>query len=430
MFIERENELSALNGDYLLPQSSFNIIFGRKGIGKTSLLNQYSINKKVFFISFIETTPYLLYKNLKEQFEYFTLKKIDAFDNFQDFLNLFLKIETKEKLVIIFDDFHNLLKIEKDALNIFFKFWNKSLSNKNIQIIFSSAVNSSSDDEQYIYKKSSNIITLGSLRFNSLKEFLPKLDKKDMIFVYSAFGSNPKYLKYYDTNKDFILNIKETFLKYDTFLFHEGMNIIKKDLTDVGTYGAILHAISMGNKKIGEIASFLNLKSTYLTRYMQKLLDLMIIRKDIPINENIKKSKFGRYEIEENYLRFWFRYVYPNISFLTKGDTYKIVNNIRNSFSEDIVSQAYKEHILHMINHDPYKFLGFIPKNIGSWWNNKDLSIDIVAYDSKDIIFCDCKWKNSESIELNYAKLKSKSSEFKTPLNKKYIIFSKNSVSS
>ena len=232
----------------------------------------------------------------------------------------------------------------------------------------------------------------------------------------------------YDIKKDFMLNIKDNFLHYESFIFEEGINILKKDLNDISTYSSILYAISLGNNKIGDIAEFLDLKSTYLTRYLQKLVDIMIISKKIPINDDIKKSKFGRYEIEDNFIKFWFCYVFPNYSKLQKGDFYSVISHIRNDFTKRLVRTSYKKHIFNIVSQDPYKFFGFIPKNIGSWWNNKDIQIDIIAYDSKNIIFCDCKYKQNETLEISYKLLNTKSLDFKTTLNKKYIIFSKNNL--
>jgi hypothetical protein len=110
---------------------------------------------------------------------------------------------------------------------------------------------------------------------------------------------------------------------------------------------------------------------------------------------------------------------------LQKGDTAKVISHIKDDFTNRVVKDLYKMHILNLIKNDPYKYLGFIPTNIGAWWNNKDTLIDIVAHDYKNIVFIDTKWKNAQEFEENYLELKSKSLEFKTTLNKKYIIFSK-----
>lgn len=427
MFLAREEELQILNNDYLLPSSSFNMLFGRKKVGKTTLLNKYLKDKRFIYISFVEITPSLLYKKLQEKIEKFLDKSIKPISSCEDFFYSLTNIEENEKIVIVLDDFQNLVKVDKESLSQFYKIWNKSLSSQNLQIIVSTSLKSSNADDEYIYKKATNQIRLKSFGFNHLKDLLPNVDKNDLIFIYSSFGTNTQYLNEYDSKKDFLLNVKENFLSSDKFLFQEGMNILKNDLTEIGTYSSILYAMAMGNNKIGEIASFLDVKSTYLTRYIQKLIDLMIIEKDVPLNDDIRKSKFGRYDIEDNFLRFWFCYIYPNISLINRLDTYTVINEIRNDFSNRLVKLTYKEHIFHLISSDPYKFLGFIPKKIGRWWNNKEATIDLIAYDSKDIVFCDTIWKQNEKLEISYSKLKAKSESFKTSLNKKYIIFSKNS---
>lgn len=426
MFLYRDKELSLLTNDFSIPNSSFNFIFGRRKVGKTTLINNYLKNKYSLYICFIEMTSIVFFKNIQVYLEKFFDKKIDKISSFEDLLSIFTKEKLDEKLVLVFDDFHNLLKVDKNALNTFYKFWNKELHNYNIQVIISSSICSSDKDDEYIYKKASNYIKLQSLNYSIIKDLLPTLDKKELMYVYSAYGTNPQYLQTYDLKKDFLLNIKEKFLTYDSFLFNEGMNILKKDLTDIATYSSILYAIALGNNKIGDIADFLNLKSTYLTRYLQKLVDIMIIKKHIPINDDIKKSKFGRYEIEDNFIKFWFCYIYPNYSILQKGDLYSVISFIRSDFNKRLVKYSYKNHIFNMVSQDPYKFFGFIPKKIGKWWNNKDTNIDIVAYDGKEIIFCDCKWMENEKIEQSYNILNIKSNEFKTTLNKKFIIFSKN----
>lgn len=428
MFLYREKELDILTKDFSMPNSSFNFVFGRRKVGKTTFINEYSKNKKSLYFTFLEMTSTILYKELQNMLENFFDKKLPKIDSFESFLNIFVKEKLNEKLVLIFDDFHNLLKIEKDALNILYKSWNKDLNRINLQIIVLSAYCSSDKDDEYIYKKSTNIIKLDSLNYSIIKNILPTLDASELMNVYSAFGTNPQYLSLYDIKKDFMLNIKDNFLHYESFIFEEGINILKKDLNDISTYSSILYAISLGNNKIGDIAEFLDLKSTYLTRYLQKLVDIMIISKKIPINDDIKKSKFGRYEIEDNFIKFWFCYVFPNYSKLQKGDFYSVISHIRNDFTKRLVRPSYKKHIFNIVSQDPYKFFGFIPKNIGSWWNNKDIQIDIIAYDSKNIIFCDCKYKQNETLEISYKLLNTKSLDFKTTLNKKYIIFSKNNL--
>lgn len=429
MFLYRNEELLLLNNEFDKADSSINFIFGRRKVGKTSLLNEFTRHKKTIYLVAKESITTLLmndfYKSVSDSF---SLQNKDKINSLEELFTVIYQQDILSKLVIVIDDFHNLVKVEKNSLKIIFECWNKFLSEKNIQLILSSSNHSSNKEDLFLYKKSSLTIFLQSLNMNIIKQTLPSLSKNDLVYVYSSFGTNPQYLKLYDEKKDFMLNLKDNFLSYDSFVFHEGLNIIKNELNDVSTYASILYALSMGNKKIGDIAKFLDLKSSYLTRYIQKLIDIMIIKKIVPINEDISNSKFGRYEIDDNFIKFWFCYIYPNYNNLHKKELYPVISHIRKDFSKRLVRDAYKRYIMELIKNEDNQLLPYTPKAIGSWWNNKDNDIDVVVYDSSYITFIDCLWHKNGKIDDDYIQLRKKSNYFKTSLIKKYIIFSKNAT--
>lgn len=430
MFLSRTSELNFLENKYKQPTSDFIFVFGRKNVGKTALINEYSKNKEFLYISCIEMIPKLFFNNLhKYLLNFFNLKSEEKLDTLEDILKFINNQKILKKLVLVIDDFQNLIKIDKNALYTISSFWNKELKSKNMQLILSSSIYSSDIKDRKIYEKASGLIFLKSLDINTIKEVIPAVSKTDVMYIYAAFGTNPNYLKNYDVNKDFILNVKDIFLQPNSWIFEEGMNILRNDLSDILTYSSILHAIAVGNNKIGDIASFIGVKSTYLTRYIQRLVDMMILDKKIPVNDNKLKSKFGRYTIEDNFLKFWFCYIYPNISSLRKNDLYSVVSFIRKDFSKRLVTDAYRNYVYELISHEPEKFFGFTPVKIGSWWNNKDKEIDIVGFDNKEITFIDCRWRKKDSISYSYEMLKNKATLFETPLHKKYIIFAKNYTS-
>ncbi len=430
MFFYRESELNLLNEDFDKANSSLSFIFARRQVGKTTLLNEYTKNKNCLYLSAFETINFLLLKEFKKTIDDFTNNKNEEMiKSFEDLFIYLGKIKIENKIVIVLEDIQELIKIDKKFLINFNNYWNKYLKNMNIQFIITSSFLPNDFENLAIAKKVDNKIKLKPLSFNIIQKLLPDIKLDDLMLVYSLFGTNPTYLKFYDTKENFFINIKNNFQKLDSILINEGMNIIKKDLSDVLTYCSVLHAISIGKKKIGDIASFLNLKSSYLTRYMQKLLDLMLVNKIVPINENPSKSKFGRYEIDDNFLKFWFCYIYPNINFLNTNKFDKILNDIEKDYDRKLVEVAYKKHVSEEIQNDHMSFLDYRPKKIGSWWNNKDIEIDLIAYDSKTITFIDCKWTKSNSLEDDYKALESKAKKFETQLEKKYLIFNKEKTS-
>ena len=424
MFLYRENEIALLNEDFNKANSSLSFIFGRREIGKTSLINEYIKVKKALYLHVWETMPFLLLDKFKELIDsFFDCRNSERIDSIEDLIIYLSKKKIESKIVIILENAQELLKIEKNFFINFNKYWIKYLSKLNIQFIISSALLPNNFENLQIFKKISNVIKLESIKFNVIEDYFPNINKEEAMYIYSVFGTNPRYLSLYNPKKDFFENIKDLFLRYDSLLFNKGINLIKKDLNDLGTYCSILYAVSIGNNKIGEIASFLNLKSTYLTRYLQKLIDLLIIDKNIPINDDFTKSKFGRYKINDNLLRFWFYYIYPNINDINCDNTNNIFKFINEDFDKNFVDYNYKEYAIEVLSINSYDFFNYEPRKKGSWWNNKEIKIDFVAYDSKTITFVDCKWQKKSMIENYYKELKDKAKNFETQLEKKYIIF-------
>lgn len=228
----------------------------------------------------------------------------------------------------------------------------------------------------------------------------------------------------YDCNKSFYKNIENMCLRYDSLLFKEGINIIKNNLNDTVTYLSILHAVAMGNSKIGDIASFINLKSTYITRYMQKLVDIMVLEKKFPIDDDPLKSKFGRYEFTDNFMKFWFCFVYPNFDLINQNKSSEVLNLVKKDFKKMIFHDTYKKMVMEKIEQDYEDEIGYKPLKIGSWWNNSDKQIDIVAYNSKYITFIDCMTLDEKNDKILENRLIEKSNSFNTTLLKKYLIYS------
>ncbi len=428
LLLGRKKELLIFERKYNSPTSSLQFLFGKKYSGKTSLLNGFLKDKKSLYISQQEMMPLFLFSAIaNKMYNFFSLNGLNVqYDNFKDILYLLSEQNIEKKLVIVIDDFQNILKADKNAFDDLIEIWKKKLKNKNIQLVISSSICFSALKNRKIEKISSNIIKLESLDYACVGRLFPKIEKMDEMFIYSLFGTEPAYLKYYNPEKDFIRNVYDLILSGDSRFFDNGMAILKEELHDVGTYASILYTISMGNVKIGDIAESLKVKSTYLTRYLQKLNDMMLIEKRLPLNDDVKKSKYGRYYIKSNFLRFWFCYVYPNNSALLNGKIMSVVKFIQKDFISRIVKESYKNYMKDMIAENAKQLFGYEPLKIESWWDNKGNDIDIVAYNRKQITFVQIFWEEMKVAQNHYTKLQSMAENFNTTLKRNYIIITKN----
>jgi len=243
--------------------------------------------------------------------------------------------------------------------------------------------------------------------------------------VYASFGTIPKYLNEYESEKGFKENIVEKILDKNAYLYSEGNFLLKQEIADAGNYFAILESIAKGNTKVGAIASNLSKPSTFLTPYLQKLLELDILMKEVPITENNPlKSKLGRYKIKDKFLNFWFYYVYKNYNYLEVNQTDVVLDELELNFNDRFVSFAFEDYVLEdmLLNHK--KYFSFRPHKIGRWWNNKE-EIDIVAFDDDNICFIECKWQNSVKRDKVKEDLIRKSSIIKTIKKASFLVVTK-----
>ena len=292
--------------------------------------------------------------------------------------------------------------------------WDTKLSKCSIHLILCGSILSMIQSEVLnyqapLYGRRTSSLHIKPIRFTHIKEFLPKVDKLTQMYIYASFGTIPKYLLEYDEEKKFFENIEEKILNKNSYLYSEGNFLLKDEIGESASYFNILQAISNGNRKIGHIASTLGVTSSYLSKYMLKLLELGIIEKEVPITEtNPSKSKLGLYRIKDKFLHFWFYYVYKNYSYLEIEQTKIVLDEIEKNFNDRFVAFAFEDFVLEDLQENPMKYITFQPKKIGRWWN-KHNEIDIVAIDDENVVFIECKWQESVDKEVVKQKLIQKS---------------------
>ncbi len=433
MFINRESELQTLENEYIAKNASFTVIYGRRRVGKTALIGEYIKDKKHIYL-------YATSDSMKRQLENFTKQIISiidesyakslSFSSFDDAFEFLSSMTFKKRLVLVIDEYQNLCKLDKAFSSILQRAWDLHLSKSNIHLILCGSVVSMMYSEVLsysapLYGRRTTNIHLKSLLFKYIKDFVSECGRETLMKIYSSFGTIPKYLNEYVPNRSFMDNIKEKVLNKDSYLYSEGNFLLKEEFGDGGSYFAILESISKGNSKIGSIASNLSKTSTSLAPYLQRLIELDIITRQIPITDNNPlKSRLGRYKIKDKFLNFWFYYVYKNYNQLEIKEIDSVIDEIETNFNDRFVLFAFEDYVIEDLRLNPEKYINFVPKKVGRWWNNKE-EIDIVAMDDKNICFIECKWQNRVDKESITKKLILKSSLLKHDKKTTYLVVSK-----
>lgn len=423
-FIDRDSELNLLNKEYSSGHSAFVVIYGRRRVGKTALIQEFIKDKPaVYFLATEESEI--------QNREAFRLSVADFFnDNLlksasvSTWLPLFERIvenKSADKLIIVIDEFQYLGKANATFPSVFQKIWDTVLKNANIMIILCGSLITMMEAQTLhytspLYGRRTAQIKLKPIQYKFYHEFYTNLDTMQLIEHYAVTGGVPKYIELFGKNADVYTAINDHVLATSGFLYEEPVFLLRNEVYEIGSYFSIIKVIAAGNTKPGKIASILEIPQTSLSKYLYTLIELDIIEREVPVTEdNPSKSKKGLYKIKDNFIRFWFRFVYPYRSYLERGETAFVMNKIRQNFIDGHVSYVFEDICREMLwKKSAEGSLPFTPAKIGRWWNNTDTEIDVAAIDDQDdicnIIVGECKyWKDAVGLNiLNKLEEKSK----------------------
>lgn len=434
-FVNRQQEMKTLNKEFE-KNLSFTVIYGRRRVGKTTLIKEFIKDKKAFYFFADKQNETIQINRFKNQLgEYFDddfVKKIEIKD-WDTLFDYFISKLGNEKFVLVIDEFQYLCMINKSFSSIFQRIFDEKLKEKNIMIILCGSLISMMYSEVLAYDsplfgRRTAQIKLKPIDFKYYSEFFKDISHHSLIEMYSITGGIPKYILSFDRERTPLWNIEHNIFDRDNYLYSEPKFLLQEEINDLSRYFSILLSIATGNTKISSISSQLDIPSSGLTPYISKLIELDILEKEIPVTEDIKNSKKALYKIKDNYLNFWFNYVYPYQSYLEIGNLTYPLEKIKSTF--DLwVSKVYEN-----LSRESLMWNNKIPfliRNLGRWWD-KNEEIDIVALGENEILFGECKWSNKHvGLSVLYKlKEKAKVVKWKNDSRKEYyILFSKSGFS-
>ena len=221
---------------------------------------------------------------------------------------------------------------------------------------------------------------------------------KRAVEMYSVFGGTPAYITQTDPAHDIYWNIDKNILNFDSFIYRDIKFILLEELDEPRYYFSILESIASGSTNLGKITNYTGLDRSLVNKYLSVLIDLGIIKREIPVTES-SRSKKGLYSIKDNAFAFWFRFIFPSEDLIDLGRGEVALKRIKggvNSYFGRTFENIAKEFLwdLNLKEGVPFSFL-----KLGSWWY-KEREIDIVALDDEsNIFFCEVKWKDMSEAE-------------------------------
>ena len=406
-FLGREKEILVLEKEYAR-DGGFVVIYGRRRIGKTTLIKQFIKSKTAFYFLATKEVESQSMKRFAGVIARTTGNSVLQKAAFSDWLDLFQAVadyKPNEKKVLVIDEFPYLVKVNDSFPSILQNAWDEILKDSNVMLILCGSLISMMKKhalsyESPLYGRRTAQMRIAPLPFTTVYEN-QKLSFEEAAEQYSITGGVPKYMEFFSDGQPLYEQIKENVLSKNGFLYEEPNFLLTDEVQVPTNYFSIIKVIADGNHKLGTIAGILGLETSALTPYLKTLSELGFIEKQVPVTEkNAEKTRKGLYFISDNFLRFWFRYVYPYKGELELDNTQISLDELDKDFKEKFVAFAYKDickEIFARLCSD--KAIEFTPSKIGSYWLNDksgNTQIDVMAVDTvnKRLFAGECKYHN------------------------------------
>lgn len=406
-FLGREKEILVLEKEYAR-DGGFVVIYGRRRIGKTTLIKQFIKSKTAFYFLATKEVESQSMKRFAGVIARTTGNSVLQKAAFSDWLDLFQAVadyKPNEKKVLVIDEFPYLVKVNDSFPSILQNAWDEILKDSNVMLILCGSLISMMKKhalsyESPLYGRRTAQMRIAPLPFTTVYEN-QKLSFEEAAEQYSITGGVPKYMEFFSDGQPLYEQIKENVLSKNGFLYEEPNFLLTDEVQVPTNYFSIIKVIADGNHKLGTIAGILGLETSALTPYLKTLSELGFIEKQVPVTEkNAEKTRKGLYFISDNFLRFWFRYVYPYKGELELDNTQISLDELDKDFKEKFVAFAYedicKEIFARLCSG---KAIDFTPSKIGSYWLNDksgNTQIDVMAVDTvnKRLFAGECKYHN------------------------------------
>ncbi len=327
MFIGRKRELNDLNQRYENGRFEFAVMYGRRRVGKTTLINEFVKDKEVIFYTGIEGNEKENLEGLSKSI--YSLSQdfagtSSSFASFQEALETAFKIAEKRRIVFVIDEYPNIAGSYKALSSIMQILIDRNKDTSKIFLILCGSSLSFMENQVLGYKsplfgRRTCQYKIMPFDFLEIKDYYNNFSSTDLAFIYGITGGIPLYMSLMNDNLSVEENIKTNFLVPNAYLFEEPTNLIKQECRDPAQYNSIIKAIATGSTRMSEICSKTGLDTGLATSYLHKLMSLGIVKKEMPFGTDSSRKTI--YALEDSMFRFWYRFIPDNLAAINRGLT-------------------------------------------------------------------------------------------------------------
>jgi len=412
-FYNRKNELTLLGRveEISLESAQMTFVVGRRRIGKTSLLTMaYSQANCLYFFVAKKNEVLLCAEFIEEIKLKLNVPIFGDIKTFKEVFGLLMELSKTHHFTLIIDEFQEFYSVNASVFSDMQHIWDSNKQESQLNLILCGSVYSMmtrifENSKEPLFGRATQRIHLKAFDIATLKEILSDYaaayTSEDLLAFYLFTGGVAKYVELLVQAKAFTLpSILEVLFAENSLFLEEGKHMLIDEFgKDYGNYFSILSLIASGKTSRVEIESIMEIQTGGFLDRLENEYNLIKRVRPVLAKPN---SRTVKYSIEDNFLSFWFRFIYKYRSAVEVGNLEylkEIVLRDYTTYSGKILEKYFIEKLK-----AEKKF-----NTIGTFWErNNDNEIDIVAVNDlkKMVLFAEVK-RNKNNISLE--KLKEKS---------------------
>lgn len=442
MFIGRKRELDKLHALYARDAFEFVVFYGRRRVGKTTLLREFMKDKEGIYYMAVEGTQKENLRGLSAAFlaqrqqrfsaipgEYAEFRDYDAFLSYLDLL-----ARENRRIVVAIDEFPYLAASYPSISSMLQKHIDECWKDSRLFLILCGSSMSFMEEQVLGYKsplygRRTAQFKIRPFTFWEAGEMLGNYTETDRALLYGVTGGIPEYLARIEREEDVHENIIRLFFEESGRLFEEPVNLMKQELRDPMTYHSIIAAVASGASRLNEIATKTGLESSGCSNQLSSLIALQIVKKEVPMTQP-ENSRSTLYSLEDSMYLFWYRFVRPNTSSILYGVGRQVYEAAVMPRIEDFMGRVFETICRqYLFLPEVYERLPFPIGQIGRWWGNnakakRQEEIDLMAVSGDRALFGECKWRREKTDRHVLERLLERGGLFQYP-EKYYYLFSR-----
>ncbi len=388
-FFGRHEEMAILNNCYASGKFEFVAIYGRRRVGKTTLIEEFVKGKRAIFYTGRSHGALINLRMFAEEAGRVLGRDIEA----EKFDDVFEAVASeKGRIILVIDEFPYLAKAAPEVLDSLQIAIDRKFKNTKVFLILCGSSMSFMKrqvlgEESPLYGRRTEQIEVRPMGYLEACECLKGRDAKEKLCIYGIAGGIPMYLERFVGRKSIAKVIRREFLEGGRFLAHEPANLMMEELGNSQRHNDVVKAIAEGRNRVGEIVTYTGMERVNVIKCLKDLQDLDLVEKEMPVGD--RGGKKTRYALKDNLFRFYYSVI--------DGREHMLADD--RSLKTDI--ERYMGHAFEGICRQYLQACGY--PQVGSWWgrlrDGETADIDAIGVrripdGGREAMFAECKFTN------------------------------------